>query len=108
MGVTVGNRLRLFWCDRRAVSAIEFAMIAPIVVMLMLGAYDLGNAAQQQIALQEAVRTGGQYAIHFPTTPTGVWTAVTSAMPSGWQLTNTGSYPNDIACSCTNSTNSTT
>jgi Flp pilus assembly protein TadG len=27
----------------------------PIMLMVMLGAYDLGNAAQQQIDLQEAV-----------------------------------------------------
>ena len=65
----------------------------------MLGALDLGNAAQQQIALREAVRTGGQYAIHFPTNPTAVQAAVTSALPAGWTLTDPGGVP-IVTCSC--------
>ena len=88
-----------FCRDRRGVSAIEFAMIAPIAGFAMLGALDLGNAAQQQIALREAVRTGGQYAIHFPTNPTAVQAAVTSALPAGWTLTDPGGVP-IVTCSC--------
>jgi Flp pilus assembly protein TadG len=93
------SRTWRFCRDRRGVSAVEFAMIAPIAATIMLGAFDLGNAAQQQIALQEAVRTGGQYAIHFPTNPTGVKSAVTSALPTGWTLTNPGGVP-VVTCSC--------
>jgi Flp pilus assembly protein TadG len=81
------------------VSAIEFAIIASITVSLLFGAYDLGNAAQQQIALQEAVRTGGQYAIHFPTNPGAVQTAVIGALPAGWTLSNPGGVP-VVTCSC--------
>jgi Flp pilus assembly protein TadG len=85
--------------DRRGVSAIEFAVIASVIVTLMFGAFDLGNAAQQQIALQEAVRTGGQYAIHFPTNPTDIQKAVTNALPSGWTLSNANGVP-VVTCSC--------
>ncbi len=93
------NRALQFFRDRRGVSAIEFAMIAPIAVTAMLAAFDLGNAAQQQMAMQEAVRTGGQYAINFPTNPSAVQQAVISALPSGWALTNPGGLP-VVTCSC--------
>lgn len=93
------RRVWRFCCDRRGVSAIEFAMVAPVAVTAMLAAFDLGNAAQQQIALQEAVRTGGQYAVNFPTNPSAVQTAVVSALPSGWALSNPGGVP-VVTCSC--------
>jgi Flp pilus assembly protein TadG len=96
---TIMQRIRRFCRNRRGVSAIEFAIIASILVTLMFGAYDLGNAAQQQIALQEAVRTGGQYALHFPTNPAAVQSAVTSALPAGWALSNPGGVP-VVTCSC--------
>ena len=75
--------------------------------MLMLGAYDIGNAVQRQIALQEAVRSGGEYAVHFPTNPTAVKAAVMSALPAGWTLTNPGGVP-VVTCSCTNANGTTT
>jgi Flp pilus assembly protein TadG len=95
----VTSRAWQFCRDRRGVSAIEFAIIAPIAATVMLAAFDLGNAAQQQIALREAVRTGGQYAIHFPTNPSDIRAAVTSALPSGWTLSNPGGVP-VVTCQC--------
>jgi len=85
--------------DQRGVSAIEFAFIAPIILMMMLGAYDLGNAAQQQIDLQEAVRSGGAYAMNHSTDVSGIQTIVTNSLPSGWPLTNPGGVA-AVACSC--------
>jgi Flp pilus assembly protein TadG len=85
--------------DRRGVSAIEFAIIAPIMVTLMLGAYDVGNAALQQIRLQEAVRSGGAYAISWPTDLSGIQTAVSDALPAGMTLTNPGGVA-AVKCRC--------
>ena len=81
--------------DRRGVSAIEFALIAPAMVALMFGAYDFGNAAQQQIQLQAAVRAGGAYAISRPTDGPGIQAAVTGALPNGWALSSAPS----VTCS---------
>ena len=87
--------------DRRGVAAIEFAMIGSLAAVLVLGAYDFGNAAQQQIQLQEAVRSGGAYAMNHATDVSGIQSVVTSALPSGWTLTNTGGVAT-VACSCLN------
>jgi Flp pilus assembly pilin Flp len=103
-----------FFCrDQRGVSAIEFAVIASIVCALALGAFDLGNAAQQRVALEEAVRAGGQYAIHFPTNvtasssdPISIQSVVTNALPVGWSLSNPGGVP-VVACSCPNNVSGT-
>jgi Flp pilus assembly protein TadG len=85
--------------DRRGVSALEFAIIASIMVTLMFGAYDLGNAAMHQIQLQQAVRLGGAYAMNRPTDVAGIRAAVASAVPADWTLTNPGGMA-AVACSC--------
>jgi Flp pilus assembly protein TadG len=85
--------------DRRGVAAIEFAMIASLTAVLVLGAYDFGNAAQQQIQLQEVVRSGGAYAMNHATDVSGIQGVVTNALPSGWTLTNPGGVA-AVACSC--------
>lgn len=89
---------------RRGVAALEFAVVAGITVVVMLAVWDLGNAAQQTIRLQEAVRAAGQYALTFPTDVGGITNAVTNALPGGWtDVTVSGpSY----SCSCWSSTSS--
>jgi Flp pilus assembly protein TadG len=87
--------------DRRGVAAVEFAIIATIMVTLMLGAYDFGNAAQEQVALQEAVRAGGAYAQSRPSDLTGIRNSVANALPAGWALSNAGGVA-AVACFCLN------
>jgi Flp pilus assembly protein TadG len=87
--------------DRCGASATEFAIIGSLLATLMFGAYDLGNAAQQEIQLQEAVRSGGAFAINWPTNVAGIQDAVASALPTGWVLTNPGGVA-VVACSCLN------
>jgi len=82
--------------DRRGVAAVEFAIIALVMVTLMLGAYDFGNAAQEQIALQAAVQAGGDFAQRYPTFPTQIQAAVTAALPAGYTL----SAAPTVTCTC--------
>jgi Flp pilus assembly protein TadG len=56
------------------------------MVALLLSVYDLGNAVQQQLQLQQALRAGGIYALAFPTQTggkgnEGIVEAVEQALP---------------------------
>ncbi len=84
----------------RAVSALEFALVTPVVLLIMMGIADYGNALQQSLRLEAAARAGAQVALTQPgdtrTTPNDpsaalVRTAVLSSL-AGWA----------VAPSCTN------
>jgi Flp pilus assembly protein TadG len=87
--------------DRRGVSAVEFAVIAPILLMLVLGAYEFGTAAQQQIQLQTVVRAAGAYAVSRPTDVIGIQNAAAHALPAGWTLASRAGVV-VVTCSCLN------
>jgi Flp pilus assembly protein TadG len=56
----VGKTARRGWRDGN--SAIEFALVSPVLVTLMLGSVDFGLAVYYKAQLQNAVRAGAQYA----------------------------------------------
>lgn len=88
--------------DRRGVAALEFALIAGMLVTLFLGVWDVGNAAQQEIRLQNALRVAGEYALSFPTDAAGIVNQVTNALPAGWtDVMVTGPT---YSCSCWSAT----
>ncbi len=90
--------------DRRGVAALEMSVIGMMMVSLMLAAYVLGNAAQQEVALQQAVRTAGEYAITNPSDVTGMQNVVVGALPAGWHLSSTPA----VACYCLDTTTGST
>ncbi|MRX51762.1 hypothetical protein GI374_15280 [Paracoccus sp. S-4012] len=47
----------------RGASAIEFALIAPVLTIALLGAMDVGRAVAEQMAIGTILRTGAQSAI---------------------------------------------
>ena len=87
----VASTLRL---NRRGVAAAEFALIAPLMGMLFLGLFHVGNAVHEMLLLQQALRVGAAYAMSFPTqigaddspsTPNnGIVLAIEQALPSTW------------------------
>jgi Flp pilus assembly protein TadG len=86
--VTSARALR---ANRAGVAAAEFALIAPVMVALLLGVYDIGNAIQQRLQLEQAVRAGAQYALSWPDELTSsesgvnsIQAAVSAALPSSW------------------------
>lgn len=46
----------------RGASIVEFALIAPVLALLVMGALDLSRAYRMQIRLENAAREGAQYA----------------------------------------------
>ncbi len=75
------------WQDRRGVSALELALLGPLLVLLMLGTLDVGTVMQQSLLLRQAVRAGALYAVQWPTDTTGMANAISAALPSGVNAT---------------------
>jgi Flp pilus assembly protein TadG len=90
-------RRRPWRVGRRGVAAVEFAMIAPILIMLFGGAVDLGRGIERGIRLETAARAGAQYAILKPNDQTGILNAVVTSLTgvSGASVTVL-----QIVCNC--------
>jgi Flp pilus assembly protein TadG len=70
---------RLRGC-RRATAALEFGIIAPLLLLLLSATVDIGGAMHQTIRLENAARAGAQFAMSFPDDTTGISTATTDAL----------------------------
>lgn len=68
---------------RRGVSLTEFALIAPVLCLLVMGSFDVGNAIQQSLKLEAAARAGAQYAFSRPADGAGIADAIRANLP-GW------------------------
>jgi len=56
------GRMPLHRASSRGQTLIEFALIAPIIFILLFGIIDFGMALDRRITLQHAVREGARYA----------------------------------------------
>ncbi len=60
-------------------SAIEFAFIAPVVILMMIGVVDFGLATWRNMQVHSAAQAGAQYAMAHGFNPAGITAAVTNA-----------------------------
>lgn len=60
------GRLAVILGCRRAASAVEFGLIAPVLVLLVAGMVDIAGAMQQAVRVESAARAAAQYAMMFP------------------------------------------
>lgn len=81
--------------DRAGVAAIEFAIIAPVMILLAGAAWDLGNAVDRSIHLENAARTGAQYITRNPSDTAGAQAAA-QAVLSGYGTISIGT----MVCTC--------
>ena len=73
--------------DQRGADLVELALVFPILLLLILGAADLGRAFHTYIVITNAAREGARYASHFPHLADGIRDAVISeAAASGVTL----------------------
>ena len=87
---------------RRGNTAIEFGLIAPILVTILMGASDYGLETSYNSELQEAVRAGAAYATATgrSTDQTDITTAIQGASP----LVGVVVAPLVSSCLCANGT----
>ena len=73
------NRVRAAAVDIRAVAAIEFAIIVPVLLFMMIAVVDFGMAIYSNMQVQNAAQAGAQYAIAHGFNANSISQAVTSA-----------------------------
>lgn len=61
-------------------AGIELVIVTPVLLLLMLGLYDIGNAIQQDIWLEQAARAGGIFALTDPANTSAIGSAVQAAV----------------------------
>jgi len=84
------GRLRRLLRHRRGISAVEFALIAPVLGVILFAMIDVGGAAFQYIELVQALSAGSAYAINHSSDTSGIQGAVSAALPSGWTNVTVG------------------
>ncbi|WP_437171125.1 TadE/TadG family type IV pilus assembly protein [Falsiroseomonas sp. E2-1-a4] len=62
-------------------AAVEFAIIAPVLITLLAGAANIGFAADHGIRLANAARAGAQYATVLPGDAAGAQSAAQAILP---------------------------
>lgn len=55
--------MQLLRLDEHGSIAVEFALVAPILMIVLAGVIDIGSAAYTKISLQSRVTTAGEYAL---------------------------------------------
>ena len=82
---------------RRGVAATELALVAPVLLVIMLGTVDVSNSVQTSIRLERAARAGAQYAL----VDSSNMAAVQSAVISAWPELTTANVPLPVlSCEC--------
>ncbi len=86
--IRIGLRFlsRQFFGLRRScegVSAIEFALITPVLLVFLIGVTDFGLAMFHKMELQSAVRAGAQYALSDGNDTASIISAVVSSTGAG-------------------------
>lgn len=95
--------------ERSGVAAVEFAIVAPVLVTLLGAAVDLGTAIERTIHLENAARAGAQWITKAPTDLTGAQAAAQALLTTGGTATTaescqcppTGAATGGSVVSCT-------
>jgi TadE-like protein len=78
--------------------AAEFALVAPIIILLATGIADFGMLASNSTALTAAVRIGTEYARFHATDTVGIRNSMQSSMSFMPTLTFPASFPQSCEC----------
>lgn len=65
--------------SNRGTAAVEFALISPVMVLLLAGIVDYGLGVHYLNQLQDAVRAGAEYALRNPADTDGITSTITGS-----------------------------
>jgi Flp pilus assembly protein TadG len=82
--------------DRRGQSMIEYALILPLMVLVVAGIFDLGRAFYASISITNAAREGARYGTLHPNDYPGIKTAAVNEAQSSNIVINA----NDVVITC--------
>jgi len=87
---------------RSGQSLVEFAIVLPLLVLILIGIFDLGRAFYSLITITNAAREGARYATFYPNNITGIQNiAVGEASGSGINIIGTNVTRTCPTGSCT-------
>jgi Flp pilus assembly protein TadG len=80
-------------------SAVELALLLPLLLLIVFGVLDLGRAFQVAITIANAARVGARYAMQYPTDTNGIIAAAQAeAQGSGIVLTDPSTSSVSVSC----------
>ena len=82
--------------------AAEFAITAPVVMVIAAGVADFGTLAARSAALTATTRIGAEFALRHPLDTSGIQDAMQNAMSFAPTLTLPRSFP--VSCECDDGT----
>jgi len=97
--------VRRFAADRGGIAAIEFAIVAPTMVLLFICTADLSLGIYRKMQVQNAAQSGAAYAMLYGFTKTSISSAVTNA--TGYSSVAATPQPNEF-CGCPSATSGVT
>lgn len=74
--------------DRRGVSAVEFALVTPVIALFVVGVFDGGSAIKTSMDVSNAARAGAEYALIHGWNDTAIKTAASSATSTSVTTSN--------------------
>lgn len=102
------NRLTAWLCDRRGIAAVEFALVAPILIFVIIGINDVAQLITKQNDMHSGVSAAAEYIMRggsdLPTAQTiglSAWPShSSSATMSAAKVCYCGSASGDCATLC--------
>ncbi|MBA4130225.1 MAG: hypothetical protein C0519_02250 [Hyphomicrobium sp.] len=92
--------------SRDGIIAVEFGLIAPIILALVLGVVEVSRAIENYLSIQTATRAGTHYALTKPPVQgdmSRIVSSVRAALPPDWVSATDGSAPQitaSMVCEC--------
>ena len=93
----MSTRIARLKIGRRGIAALEFALLAPVFVTLLLSSADVANRVQTSLRLEGATRAGAQYAAANASDMGAIRNRVIAAWP---ELTLADVPLPTLACEC--------